>query len=443
VEDHSWDIILGARSAVFLPFTKLGLIIVDEEHDSSFKQSDAAPRYNAKDAAVYLGMLTGARVLLGSATPSYESYSNAMNGKYHLVKLMQRYGGFEPPETYIVNLRELAARKQLKGQFSSFLLEQISKAKKEGEQAILFQNRRGFSLRLECSVCGWNPECPNCDVQLIYHKKAGHLKCHYCGHIRKMPRECPECSSTRLQMQGFGTERIEEELSVMMPDIKVVRLDMDSAGSKGKFQRIIHGFESREYDVLVGTQMVTKGLDFENVGVVGIINADNIMYYPDFRSYERAYQLLAQDSGRSGRKRKRGKVIIQTYHPAHEIIRSVTEGNFTAVFDRLITERKRFRYPPFYRLITITLKHQEAMFLVKASRELGLLLKGQFGNSVLGPEFPPVSRIRQKYLNTIMVKLPKSDQLLKKKSLLTRIISDFQSMGNYRSVEIVVDVDPQ
>jgi primosomal protein N' (replication factor Y) len=435
-------IILGPRSALFLPYSNLGLVIVDEEHDYSYKQFDPAPRYNARDAAVYLAGLHHAHVLLGSATPSIESYFNAKTGKYALVELNTRYGDIQMPEILVADVKKETRQKTMKSHFSSFLLDHVNEALKNKEQVILFQNRRGFSLRLECDTCNWMPECKNCDVTLIYHKHNNQLKCHYCGYSRRVPERCDACGSSHLQMKGFGTEKVEDELAILYPDIRIRRMDLDTTRSKHAYQNIITDFEERRIDILVGTQMVTKGLDFDNVSVVGILNADNMISFPDFRSYERSYQLMAQVSGRAGRKNKRGKVIIQTYNPYHAVIRDVTEHNYLSMYQSQILERRNFKYPPFYRLINLSLRHKDARLLNVASRDLAAMLRNKLQNRVLGPEYPLVSKIKNLYIKNILIKLEKSENLKEQKHEILETINRFKGEASYKAVRVIIDVDP-
>jgi primosomal protein N' (replication factor Y) (superfamily II helicase) len=438
-----YDIILGARSAVFLPFTNLGLVIIDEEHDSSFKQYEPAPRYNGRDSAIYLAHLHGARTILGSATPSIESYYNAVKGKYGLVDILERYGKMELPEIVVVDLKREIRMKRTKTHFSALLTEQLEDAKKNQEQAILFQNRRGFSLRLECETCNWMPVCRNCDVTLVYHKQSNELRCHYCGYTTPVPEQCPECKGTNIKMKGFGTEQVEEELSILFPDTRIVRMDLDTTRSRYSHQKIINDFEQRKIDILVGTQMVTKGLDFENVSTVGILNADNMLSFPDFRATERSYQLMAQVSGRSGRKLKRGKVIIQSYQPGHPIITDVIRHDYLHMYERQLVERRKFNYPPFTRLIRIMIKHRDPKLLNKSADVLAARLKSAFGKRILGPEYPLVARIRNYYLKQILVKIEREANLhLMKEKLLAEIVM-FSQVKDFGAFRAVIDVDPQ
>jgi primosomal protein N' (replication factor Y) (superfamily II helicase) len=438
----SYQVILGARSAMFLPFSKLGLIIVDEEHDSSFKQYDPAPRYNARDAAIFLASLHHAKVLLGSATPSIESFHNARSGKYGLVSMTERYGGVLMPAIEVVDLREEHKRKRMKSIFSDPLLESIGHALGKGEQVILFQNRRGFSLHIDCDNCNWVPQCIQCDVSLVYHKKQNLLRCHYCGYSTHIPEKCPDCGYTGLLMKGFGTEKIEEELSIFFPNARIARMDLDSTRTRNALHRIISDFEERRIDILAGTQMVTKGLDFDNVSLVGILNADNLLSYPDFRAYERSYQLMAQVAGRSGRKNKQGKVLIQAFNPKHAIINFVIHNDYNGMYEQQSSEREKFHYPPYYRLIQLTLKHPHPNPLNDASSELARLLRGKFGKRVLGPEYPQVSRIRNLYLKNIMIKFETGVNLGKAKEDILSLIVKLHSNRSLSQVRIIIDVDP-
>ncbi len=438
-----YKIIVGPRSAMFLPFDNLGLIIVDEEHDSSYKQYDPAPRYHARDAAVYLGVIHHAKVILGSATPSIESYFNALNGKYGLVRLNERYGGVAMPEIVVVNMKEEKRRRLLKSHFSSVLLNHISKALEQKYQVILFQNRRGFSLRVECQECNWVPQCKYCDVTMTYHKKQDLLKCHYCGYSRAVPSVCENCGSPHIVMHGFGTEKVEEELATLVPKANIDRMDLDTTRSKTAFQNIFNNFETGKTNILTGTQMVTKGLDFGNVLVVGILSADNLLSYPDFRAHERSFQLMEQVSGRSGRRDKRGEVIIQTWQPGHPIIQDVVNHDFESMYSRELKERFRFKYPPYYRLIILKLKHKKPEVLNKAASVLAKDLRIRFGDLVYGPEYPMVSRIKNLFIKQIMVKIPRNKQQQEKKDLLKKALSDFHKYSDFKSVRVQIDVDPQ
>ena len=441
--NRQYDIILGARSSVFLPFSNLGLVVVDEEHDPSFKQMDPAPRYNGRDAAIYLAHLHGAKTLLGSATPSVESYFNALQGKYGLVELSERYASMEMPLIQVVSVKESLRQGLMKSHFTSVLLNQLEAALANGEQAILFQNRRGFSLRLECDLCHWMPSCKNCDVTLVYHKKINQLRCHYCGFVSRIPDKCPDCQGVNIKMRGFGTEKVEEELGLIFPKARIVRMDLDTTRSKHALQQIISDFEARKIDILVGTQMVTKGLDFDNVSLVCILNADNMLSYPDFRAPERSYQMMAQVSGRSGRKYKQGKVIIQTYNPEHMIIKYVVNNDYIAMFRQQLLERQKFKYPPFTRLVLIKLKHKDPELLNKAAESLASSLRKVFGKRILGPEFPMVSRIMNYFIKHIMFKMEREVSSAVMKSKLLAGIDKFQQQSEFRPVKVIMDVDPQ
>ena len=438
----TYQVLLGARSAIFLPFNNLKLVIVDEEHDNSYKQFEPSPRYHARDAALYLARLWGARTVLGSATPSVETYFNALNGKYGLATMKKRYGGFELPEVTSVDMKEAHRQGLVKGHFSVTLLQAIEEALAKKQQVILFQNRRGFSLRLECDDCHEVPHCIHCDVSLVYHKATNSLRCHYCGYSIPVPSECPACHSTHLRMTGVGTERIEEDLQILFPDANVARMDLDSTLQKNQYLEILSDFEHRRIDILVGTQMVTKGLDFEHVSVVGIINADNIINYPSFRSYERAFQQMTQVSGRAGRHSGGGKVIIQTYNPFHQVIANVMKNDYQSLYEEQIQERRVFRYPPFYRLIEITLKHRDAEVLNAAADWMAFQLRGTFAGRVLGPEYPLVSRIRGLYLKTITLRLEKSEPIADAKRVLLQIGDDLGKQDGWSGVSIIYDVDP-
>jgi primosomal protein N' (replication factor Y) len=442
MQSKSFQVILGPRSALFLPFDDLGLIIVDEEHDYSYKQFDPAPRYNARDAAVYLGSLHKAHVLLGSATPSIESYYNTKIGKYTRIEINQRFGAIQLPEILVADIKKETRQKTMKSHFSSFLVGYVTEALQNQEQVILFQNRRGFSLRLECETCNWMPECKNCDVTLIYHKQINLLKCHYCGYSRKVPERCDACGSVHIHLRGFGTEKVEEELQLFFPDARIRRMDLDTTRSKHAYQNIINDFEERRIDILVGTQMVTKGLDFDNVSVVGILNADNMIHFPDFRSYERSFQLMAQVSGRAGRKNKQGKVIIQTWNPYHSVIRDVIGHDYQSMYSNQILERRNFKYPPFYRLINIQLKHKDNRLLNEAAKSLAILLREKLDKRVLGPEYPLVARIKNLYIKNILIKLEREKKLGDYKRVITRIIDVFRQQSSYKSVRVILDVDP-
>lgn len=441
-ETIRYDLVLGPRSAMFLPFRDLGLIIIDEEHESSFKQHDPAPRYHARDAAIYLASKHNAKVLLGSATPSLEVYSHALSGKFGLVGIHKRHGGVMMPEIQVADLRSALRGKAMRSHFSPLLYESIREALGQQEQIILFQNRRGFSLRLECEICQWLPGCHQCDVTLVYHKKINKLRCHYCGYTTTPPAECPGCSSTAIRMKGFGTEKIEEELPLYFPDASVARMDLDTTRSRNAYRKIIEDFEQGRVDILVGTQMVSKGLDFNNVGVVGILNADNMLNFPDYRAHERAFQLMAQVSGRAGRHRKRGKVIIQTYNPKHPIIGQVRENDYEGMYRQQIAERREFHYPPFSRMVMVTTLHAKQDVLNGAAAELSDRLREAFPGRVLGPEYPIIARIRNSYIKNTLVKFGRSPRLAGEKRKLHEIVGLFQREKEWRSVRIIFNVDP-
>lgn len=438
----SYQIVLGARSAVFLPFRKLGLIIVDEEHENSYKQFDPAPRYNARDVAVVLGQIHQARVILGTATPSFESYLNAKTGKYSLVDLNERYQNIRLPEMIIADIREATRRKKMRSMLTPELYEEIGKALEQKEQVILFQNRRGFAPYLQCTSCGWIPKCKHCDVSLTYHKHLSALICHYCGHTETLPVLCRECGSENIRTKGFGTEKIEEELSLLFPEAKIARMDLDTTRAKNGFERLIYQFENRQIDILVGTQMVTKGLDFDHVSVVGILDADQLLNYPDFRSFERSFQLIAQVSGRAGRKDKQGKVIIQTTQPKHQVLMEVAENNFLQLFNDQMKERRLFRYPPSSRLVRVVLKHKDRERLDQGANLLALALRKLFKGNVLGPEYPVISRIQNWYQKEVWVKLERNNKLAPHKQQIMEAIMHVKSLPNNTGLIIYPDVDP-
>lgn len=436
------QIIIGSRSAIFLPYSDIGLIIVDEEHDSSFKQLDPAPRYNARDAAIVLAAMHKANIVLGSATPSYESYYNALNGRYRLVEITERFGGVQMPEIILSDMRVERKRKTMQADFGGTLVDAMKETLEEKNQVILFQNRRGFSLRLECDECHYVPQCINCDVSLIYHKQQNVLRCHYCGYTTTVPTECPNCHSTNIKMHGFGTEKIEEDLQLVMPDAKVARLDLDTTRSKNDYQNILEHFQDKETDILVGTQMVTKGLDFDSVKVVGILNADNMLSFPDFRAHERSFQLMSQVAGRAGRKGKQGKVIIQTYEPAHPVLQDVLTNDFRGLYEKQMVIRHQFGYPPFYRIVLIRLKHKDYQKLNPAAAELASQLRAIFKQDLLGPEYPVVSRVKNMYIKQMLVKFRREHNAQAIKNLIAEQIHLFQQNIDYKSVQIQIDVDP-
>ena len=440
--EKEYKIILGARSSIFLPFSNLGLIIIDEEHDYSYKQFDPTPRYNARDAAIVLAGLHQAKVCLGTATPSMETFHNTQQQKYGLVSLLQRYGGLLLPEIQLVHIGSEKKKNRLHSHYTQTLLSAIEKALEKQEQIILFQNRRGFSLHLECTICGHVPACKHCDVTLTYHKHRNELRCHYCGYAEKVPSTCPQCGNIVLETRGFGTEKVEEEIKLFFPEAKIARLDYDSTRSKNAYARILSDFENRRIDILVGTQMITKGLDFDNVSVVGVLNADNMLSYPDFRSLERAFQLMMQVSGRAGRKNKQGLVLIQTYNPEHEIFQYLKNNDYHALFNRVLHERTAFFYPPLSRLIKITLKHKDQNLLDKASTALAKRLKSALGKQVLGPEYPLIIRIKNLYQKDILIKLPVNKQLHEWKNFIYSQTKELLMEQSFKSVKINIDVDP-
>lgn len=442
LEEKNYRIILGVRSSIFLPFKNLGLVIIDEEHENTYKQFDPAPRYHARDAAIVLAKLFGAKTLLGTATPSIESYFNTKVGKYALVELTERYEGMQMPEIIAVDTREARRKKKMHSHFSPVLLDHMDKALKNGEQVILFQNRRGFSPFIECGQCAWVAKCVNCDVSMTYHKRFNQLVCHYCNHVQKLPDICPACHSPAIETRGFGTEKIEEEIALMFPDYKVGRMDLDTTRSKTAYDKIIGKFEDGKIQILIGTQMISKGLDFQNVSVVGILNADNMLNYPDFRAFERSFQLMTQVSGRAGRKHKRGLVILQTSNPQHPVIMDVINHNFANHFEGQITERRRFKYPPFYRLININIKHKDQQITNQASALLAKQLTAMLGNRVLGPQAPVINRIQNQYIKKILIKVEKKASPVKVKQLLQEAIFSLQAKQTYRYVTFQIDVDP-
>lgn len=441
--ERRYSILLGARSALFLPFQNLGLVIVDEEHDTSYKQNEPAPRYSGRDSALYLARMHGARTVLGSATPSIETYFSAKQKRYGYCQMTHRYGGLQMPEVLCVDMKEAHRRKEVKNHFSDFLLQHIHAALDNHEQVILYQNRRGFSLHIECEKCGWIPQCRNCDVSLVYHKDTNTLRCHYCGYSIPVPQECPECHSHQLSMKGFGTERVEDDLRILFPDAHVGRLDIDSATSRNKYLDIINDFQDHKIDILVGTQMVTKGLDFDNVSVVGILSADSIIIFPDFRSYERAFQQMTQVSGRAGRHGHQGKVIIQTFNPWHQAIRDVIDHDYIRMYDGQIADRRVFCYPPYYRLIHITLRHRDEQVLSDAAARLAALMRGTFGNRVVGPGFPNVKRVRGLFIKNIMIRFERGEAIAESKEILRQMAESVSNDHQYRPIMIHFDVDPQ
>ncbi|UJH67648.1 primosomal protein N' [Allomuricauda sp. SCSIO 65647] len=436
------QIIIGARSALFLPYSDLGLIVVDEEHDQSFKQFDPAPRYHARDAAIVLSQYHDCHCLLGSATPSIESMKNAKTGKYGHAEINERFGKVLMPDIELVDLKEATKRKKMKGHFSERLLEEMTETLNAGEQIILFQNRRGFAPIVECTTCGHSPQCPNCDVSLTYHRYKNQLRCHYCGYHMVSEASCMACGSFTLDKKGFGTEQVQEELVTLFPDTRVGRMDLDTTRGKHAYEKIISAFEQQEFDILVGTQMVTKGLDFRNVSLVGIMNADTLLNFPDYRSHERSFQLLTQVAGRAGRTKKRGKVLVQTYNPYHRILQQVSTNDYTEMFENQLYEREHFKYPPVVRVIKVTLKDKDFNKLNEASEWFAEALKNLLPQErILGPEYPPVARIRRYYLKNILIKINLSRSPSKIKKGIKRIEKTFNAISQYKSVRLVYNVD--
>ena len=439
---NPYDVILGARSAVFLPFQKLGLVIVDEEHETSYKQQDPAPRYHARSAAIMLAQMYKARTLLGTATPSLESYHNAKKGKYGLVELKERYQGIELPEIQVVDIADLQHRKMMAGPFSPLLLNKVREALERGEQAILFQNRRGFALMIECKQCGWVPHCQHCDVSLTYHRQMNQLTCHYCGYTYRVPTECPCCGSTELKTRGYGTEKIEEQVREVFPEARVARMDLDTTRTRNAYERIIMDFGAGRTNILIGTQMISKGLDFDKVSVVGILNADSMLNYPDFRAYEHAYMMMAQVSGRAGRKGKRGLVILQTKSKDVPVIQQVVHNDYLALYKDLIAERQAFHYPPYYHLVYVYLKHRYDDVVNTASIELGSRLRQWFTGRVLGPDKPAVAKVKSQNIRKLVLKLENGIDMKKVREYLLMAQSQMLADKRYSSLQIYYDVDP-
>lgn len=435
------QIIIGARSALFLPFSNLGLIIVDEEHEQTYKQTDPAPRYHARDAAIVLANKIGSKVVLGSATPSLETYFNAKSGKYGLVEIVERFGNVQLPKIELIDLKDSYFRKKMKGHFSDDLIASIGTALSLGEQIILFQNRRGYSPIIECMTCGHVPQCQQCDVSLTFHKQKNQLRCHYCGYSIANPTHCHQCSSVDLTTKGFGTEQIQQELVTLFPNSKVGRMDQDTTRGKYSFEKIIDSFKNREIDILVGTQMLAKGLDFDNVSLVGIMNADTMLFHPDFRAFERCFQMLTQVSGRAGRSEKQGKVLIQTYNPNHTTIQQVTQTDYGSMYKEQLYERQNFNYPPFYKLIKFTLKNRDFEKLKEGANWLFQVMQQNLQLPVLGPEEPPISRIRNEYIRTILVKIPSEISIVTTKKTIQKILNSFDAVSQFKSIKVTVNVD--
>lgn len=438
-----YDIILGVRSSLFLPFQRLGLVIVDEEHENTYKQQDPAPRYHARNAAIVLASMCGAKTLLGTATPSVESWYNATEGgKYALVELKERYKEIQLPEIIPVDIKELQRKKRMNGPFSPLLLQYVREALEQKEQVILFQNRRGFAPMIECHTCGWVPKCKNCDVSLTYHKGLNQLTCHYCGYTQPVPRQCPACEGVDLRNRGFGTEKIEDDVKAIFPEARVARMDLDTTRTRAAYERIIHDFQQGRTDILIGTQMVSKGLDFDHVSVVGILNADTMMNYPDFRAYERAFQLMAQVAGRAGRKNKRGRVVLQTKSIDHPIIPQVMHNDFEGMVAGQLAERQLFRYPPYYRLVYVYLKHRNEQLLDVMAQTMAAKLRAVFGARVLGPDKPPVARIQTLFIRKIVLKIETNAPMARARQLLVQVQQEMVAEDRFKSLIVYYDVDP-
>ena len=439
---HPYDVILGARSAVFLPFQHLGLVIIDEEHETSYKQQEPMPRYHARSAAIVLAQMFGAKTLLGTATPSMETYYNAKTGKYGLVELFQRYKGIELPEIQVVDVKDLQHRKMMNGPFSPILLNKVREALEHGEQAILFQNRRGYAPVIECKQCGWVPHCQHCDVSLTLHRNLNQLTCHYCGYTYQVPTECPACGCKELRTKGYGTEKIEAEVQDIFPEARIARMDLDTTRSRSAYERIISDFASGRTNLLIGTQMISKGLDFDKVSVVGILNADSMLNYPDFRAYEHAFMMMAQVSGRAGRKGKRGLVILQTKSPDLPIIQQVVRHDYAAHYQSLIVERQQFHYPPYYRLVYVYLKHKQDWVVDTAAVEMASCLRQWFGARLLGPDKPAVAKVKSLSIRKLVLKLELGINMGDVRKYLALAQQQMLQDKRYVSLQIYYDVDP-
>ena len=439
---NPYDVILGARSAVFLPFQNLGLVIVDEEHETSYKQQDPMPRYHARSTAIVLAQMFGAKTLLGTATPSVETYYNAKTGKYGLVELFQRYKGIELPEIQVVDVKDLQHRKMMNGPFSPYLLNKVRGALEHGEQAILFQNRRGYAPVIECKQCGWVPHCQHCDVSLTLHRNLNQLTCHYCGYTYQVPTECPACGCQELRTKGYGTEKIEAEVQDIFPEARIARMDLDTTRSRSAYERIISDFASGRTNLLIGTQMISKGLDFDKVSVVGILNADSMLNYPDFRAYEHAFMMMAQVSGRAGRKGKRGLVVLQTKSPDLPIIQQVVRNDYAAHYQSLIAERQQFHYPPYYRLVYVYLKHKQDWVVDTAAAEMASRLRQWFGARLLGPDKPAVAKVKSLSIRKLVLKLELGINMGDVRKYLALAQQQMLQDKRYVSLQIYYDVDP-
>jgi primosomal protein N' (replication factor Y) len=440
--DSPYQIILGVRSSIFLPYRDLGLVIVDEEHEPGYKQQDPAPRYHARNAAIVLAKMHGAKVVLGSATPSIESFFNAQTGKYGFVQLNKRFEDTQLPEIIPVDVKELRRKKQMKTLFSPLLIEKIQTALDKDEQVLLFQNRRGFSLTMTCPTCDWTPKCKYCDISLTYHKRFNQLTCHYCGRTYKLPNKCPDCENTDLKFRGFGTEKVEEEIKALFPDIPVDRMDADTTRNKKSSGDIIARFEAGETRILIGTQMISKGLDFGKVSLVGILSADSLMNFPDFRAYERAYQLMSQVSGRAGRRKTQGEVVLQTSHPEHPLIQMVLDHNYEGMYEIQMEERNLFRYPPLYRLISIDLKHRKEEVLREAANIFADLLRKKLGDRVMGPDKPAIGRIQNIFIRRILLKIENAASINTLREIIEEVQTQLQKQSEYKYIMIQYDVDP-
>lgn len=443
LNDKTYDVIIGVRSSIFLPFRKLGLIIVDEEHESSYKQYDPAPRYHARNAAIMLASLHGAKTLLGTATPAVETYHNALIGKFGLVELNQRHEEMAMPEILVVDSKEAYRKKEMESHFTPLLLEKITKALQNSEQVILFQNRRGYAPYIECKACAYVPHCKNCDVSLTVHKVFNTLTCHYCGYTEAIPNICPACGTPgTLATKGFGTEKIEDEIKLIFPDARVSRMDFDTTRTKKSYEKILTDFEQAKVDILIGTQMISKGLDFERVSLVGILNADNMLNFPDFRAHERAFQLMAQVSGRAGRKNKRGTVVLQTSSPEHPIIGQVIRNDYKAMFNTQCAERQLFKYPPYFRLIQIVLRHRDPNVLNLAANRMAVDLRAVFGIRILGPNIPSISRIQNLFIKHILLKIEIDASPERAKELLRQVVNQVIAEPKFKALWVNLDVDP-
>ena len=444
LSDKPYNLILGVKTSIFLPFKKLGLIIIDEEHDLGYKQIDPAPRYHARDVATYLARLYKAKTLFGTATPTVETYANCYNRKYKLVELNERYGQVALPKIELINIKECYRKKQMKGHFSLEMIENIKKTINKGQQVLLFQNRRGFAPYLKCTQCGYVPKCPNCDVSLTYHKHSNSLSCHYCGHTIAINSSllCPQCKEAQLTTHGFGTEQVEEETKVLFPELRIARLDLDTSRSIKAFDSIVESFQNGDIDILIGTQMVAKGIDFKNVGLVGILNADNLLYHPDFRATERAYQMIVQVAGRTGRRTEQGKVLIQTYQPENTIFSQIIKNDYKAFFSQDLSERYTFNYPPYVRLMRIIIKHEDNNICNRTAELLANKLKLQLKSRILGPDTPSIGKIQNKYIRQILVKIEINTSIQQVKEIIRNEIQGVLMQRPYNTTNIQFDVDP-